>query len=152
MESLCKLHLWKSQLKGSHFSHDLNPSWPLINRVNYFRIRFRIRRDIRSQSSKNSTLLCAWHCGVKILVLANQKFFLHIFSFMKDVFTPKRDLLIVPETHKKNDFDSAQCSLQCVSHRRTWLCSRMHTAGLDSSVCCTPQSFLRNFDHLTPWC
>ena len=46
-----------------HFLHDLNPSGPLINRLKYFLIQFRFRRDIRShhktQSSKNSTLGCA---------------------------------------------------------------------------------------------
>ena len=40
-------------------SNDSNPSGPLMNRVNYFRIRFRFRRDILSQSSTNSTLRCA---------------------------------------------------------------------------------------------
>ena len=42
------------QLKGSvsqdfqpTFFHDSNPSRPLINRLIYFRIRFRFRRDIR---------------------------------------------------------------------------------------------------------
>ena len=32
------------------FFYDSNPSGPLINRLKYFRIRFRFRRDIRSQS------------------------------------------------------------------------------------------------------
>ena len=36
-----------------HFFHYSNPSRPLINRLNYFQIRFRFRRDIRWQSSKN---------------------------------------------------------------------------------------------------
>ena len=40
-------------------SNDSNPSGPLMNRVNYFRIRFRFHRDILSQSSTNSTLRCA---------------------------------------------------------------------------------------------
>ena len=65
-----------------HFFHDLNPSSPLINRLKYFRIRFRFFRDIRSQSSKKSTLRCASHCGVKILVLAIQIFVLQIFTYM----------------------------------------------------------------------
>ena len=30
-----------------HFSHDWNPSGPLINRLKYFRIRFPFRRDIQ---------------------------------------------------------------------------------------------------------
>ena len=29
-----------------HFLHDLNPSRPLINRLKYFRIRFRYPQDI----------------------------------------------------------------------------------------------------------
>ena len=32
------------------FFHDLNPSMPLINRLKYFRIHIRFRRDIRSLS------------------------------------------------------------------------------------------------------
>ena len=32
------------------FFHDSDPSRPLIKRLKYFRIRFRFRRDIRSQS------------------------------------------------------------------------------------------------------
>ena len=61
------------------FFYDSNPSEPLINRLKYFQIRFRFCRDIPSQSSKNSTLWCACHRGVKILGLANQNFFLQIF-------------------------------------------------------------------------
>ena len=38
-----------------HFFHDSKLSGPLINRIKYFRIRFRFCRDIQSQSSKNST-------------------------------------------------------------------------------------------------
>ena len=62
-----------------HFFHDSNPSRPLINRLKYFRIRFRFRRDIRSQSSKKSTPRCASHHGVKILVLAIPKIFFKSF-------------------------------------------------------------------------
>ena len=47
------------------FYHDSNPSGPLINRVKYFRILLRFRRDIWSQSSKNSTPRCAWHHEAK---------------------------------------------------------------------------------------
>ena len=37
---------------------------PWYNRVKYFRIQFRIRREIRSQSSKNSIPRCDAHRGV----------------------------------------------------------------------------------------
>ena len=67
-----------------------------MNRLKYVQIRFQFRRDIWSQSSKNLTSRCAWHCGVKILGLANQKNFHQIFSFMIEVFTSKRILIIVP--------------------------------------------------------
>ena len=84
MKSACTLY-WtvkskkKSCFKGSvsrdfrppFFVHDSNPSRPLINRLKYFRIRCRFRRDIRSQSSKNLTPQCASHRGV----LAIQIFF-----------------------------------------------------------------------------
>ena len=58
-----------------HFFHDSNPSRPMIYRLKHFRIRFRFRWDIRSQSSKNSTSRCAWHSRVKIIGLANLNFF-----------------------------------------------------------------------------
>ena len=73
-----------------HFFHNSNLSGPLINRLKYFRVRYQFRRDIRSQSSENSTSQCAWHSGVKNFGVANQKCVLPIFSFMIDVFTPKR--------------------------------------------------------------
>ena len=48
-----KIYSW-GQLKGQcheifdlHFFHDSNPPRPLINRLNYFRILFRFRRDLR---------------------------------------------------------------------------------------------------------
>ena len=45
-----------------YFFHDSNPSGPLINRVKYFRIRCRFRRDISSKARKFDS-----SCGVKIL-------------------------------------------------------------------------------------
>ena len=124
----------------SIFFHDSNPPGPLLNRLKHFLTR--------SQSSKNSTPRCAWHREVKILGLAKQNLFLQIFSFMIDMFTPKR---ISPDCLFKNNQRLTKISIltpQCA----VWLCGVMHTAELDSTVGCTPRSFLRNFDYLTPWC
>ena len=82
---------------------------------------------------------CAWHRGVKILGLAIQKNFLQMFSFMIDVFTPKR---ISPDCPFKSNQRLTRISIltpQCA----VWLCGVMHTAELDSSVSavgCTPWS------------
>ena len=38
------------------------------------------------------------------------------------------------------------------AHGGAWLRGMMHTAELDSVVCCTLLSFLRNLGHLTPLC
>ena len=67
-------YTWVTVLKGNvsrdfrptFFFLDSNPSGPLINRQKYFRIRVRFRREIRSQSSENSTLRCASHRRVKL--------------------------------------------------------------------------------------
>ena len=124
----------------SIFFHDSNPPELVINRLKYFRIKFRFPQEIRSQNSKNSTPWCAWHRGVKILGLANQNFFLHNFSFMIDVFTPKR---ISPDCPFKRNQRLTKISIltpQCA----VWLHGGMHTAELELAVGCTPRS-------LTPW-
>ena len=119
-----------------HFFHDSNTSRPLISRLKYLWIRFRFRQDIKSQSSQNLTLWCTCHRGIKILGLANQNIFLQIFSFMIDVFTPKR---ISPDCPFKNNQRLTKISiltLRCA----IWICGEMHTAELDSAVGRTPQS------------
>ena len=63
--------------------------------------------------------------------LSKTTIFLHIFSFMIDVFTPKRDLLIVPETHKNP-----------ILTLHNAVCSVYHTAELDSAVGCTPRGLI----------
>ena len=91
---------------------------------------------------------CAWHRGVKILGLTNQIFFLQIFSFIIDLFTPKR---ISPDCPFKSNQRFSKISIL------------MHTAELDPTVWCTPGSltprydapsgaFLRTLGHLTPLC
>ena len=93
---------------------------------------------------------CAWHRGVKILGLTNQIFFLQIFSFIIDLFTPER---ISPDCPFKRNQRFSKISIL------------MHTAELDPTVWCTPGSltprydapigaFLRNFGSLdtSVWC
>ena len=131
------------------FFYDSNPSRSLINRLKYFRIRFWFPQDIWSQISKNLNPQCASHRRIKILDLANQKKFLHIFSFILDVFTPK---MISPDCFFKSNERLTKISiliLQCAVWLRgvhpiggLWLHSGKHTAelfenfwSLDSTVC-----------------
>ena len=67
---------------------------------------------------------------------------------MIDVFSRERVCPEQPEINKDFDFDSAVC---CLTPRcAVWLRSAMHTAEIDSSVRCTPQSFVSlNLEHLT---
>ena len=118
------------------------PIWAPDKQVKYFRIVFRFRRDIRSQSLKNSTLQCAWHHVVKILGLENQNIFLQIFSFLIDVFTPKR---ISPDCPFKSNQRPATFSIQ-TTRCAVWLHGGMHTAKLDSVVWCKLQSLARRCD------
>ena len=137
-----------------------------INRVMYFWIQFRFHQDIRSQSLKCLTPWCAWHLGVNILGLVKPLFIIKIFSFMIDMFTPKRGLLIFPleasrdqrnfrfwlwGVHHTVDLDSSVwCILQTPrydAHSRvfweiwvTWLRRVMHTTKLDSTEGCNSQS------------
>ena len=127
----CNVWVLLRQLKGVcheifdlYFFDDSNLSGPLINRLVYFRIWFRFRQDIRSQSLKNSTPQCAWHRGVKIFGSVNQINFLQIFSFMIYAFI-KGFLLIVPLRATRDS-----------QRFRFWLCG----VQFDSAVWCTPRS------------
>ena len=58
------LHVFKGSVSQDFrppIFHVSNPSGPLMNRLNYFRIRFRFRRDIRSQRSKIDCTVCTVH-------------------------------------------------------------------------------------------
>ena len=132
---------------GTRFStsslfHDSNPSGPLINMLKYFRIEFRLRRDIRSQSSKISTPWCSSNCGVKILVLANKIFFLQTYSYMIELFTPKR---ISPECPFKGTQRLVKI-LILTPRCAFWLYGVMHTAKLDFVVWSTPWSLTQRCD------
>ena len=72
--------------------HDLNPSEPLINRLKYCIYEFCVEFAEIFDHKVQKIGLRSVHQTVesKILGLANQKYFLQIFSFMIDVFTPKR--------------------------------------------------------------
>ena len=118
------------------FFHDSNLSVPLMNRLKYFRIRFRFCWDIWSKSSKNSTPRCAWLQGVIILGLANQKNVLQIFSFMINVFPPKRISPDGPFKRNQRFKKISLLTLRC----GVWLRRVMHTVELDLAVGCTPQS------------
>ena len=67
---------------------------------------------------------------------------------MIDVFSRERVCPEQPEIIKDFDFYSAVC---CLTPRcAVWLRSAMHTAEIDSSVRCTPQSFVSlNLEYLT---
>ena len=103
------------------------------------------------------------HRRVKILGLANKNFVLQIFSFMIDLFTPKRIsldcpfksnqrltkiLILTPRcdalrgamliTEFFEKFGSLDSAMWCKPP--SWQCGMMHTAKSDSAVCITPQS------------
>ena len=147
-------------LKGS-VSRDFRPPFfmfqirihlgPIQTVYFIFKFGFRFRKDIRSQSSKNSTPQCAWHHGVNILGLANLKNVLQIFSFMIDVFTPKRISLDCPFKSNQRLTKILILTSRCDAHHGAWLRGEMHTAelfekywSLDSAVGCTPRSNTNN--------
>ena len=81
---------------------------------------------------------CAAQCRVRHFFLINQHFILQIFSFMIDVFTPKR---ISPDCpFKSNQSQTKILILRCT----VCLCGVMHTAEIDSMVGCTQR-------RLSPW-
>ena len=81
----------------------------------------------------------------KILGLVNQHFVIQIFSFMIDLFTPKRFSRDCPfkgtqRQAKKfiltpwcDGFTPRSLTLRCNTHRGDWLCGAIHTAEIDSN-------------------
>ena len=68
-----------------HFVYDSKTFGPLINRLNYFRFRFRFRRDIRSQSCLRGVLHTVETISAVCIIphlSGVQHFIHHIFSFM----------------------------------------------------------------------
>ena len=120
-----------------HFLAWFAPIWAPDKQAKVFYNSFRFYRDIRSQSSKNSTPRCVWHCRVKKFCSANKFFFfLQIFFFMIFVFTPKR---ISPDCPFESNQRLSKISIltpQCAF----WLWRVMHTAELNSPIRCTPRS------------
>ena len=105
------------------FFYDSNPSGPLINRPKYFRIRFSVSISPRYSITKFKKFDFA--VCIKILVLADRKIFLQIFSFMIGVFTPKR---IAPDCTFKSSQRLTKIlilTLRCA----VGLCDVMHIVG-----------------------
>ena len=125
------------EIFARHFFHDSNTSGNLINRVKYFWIPFRFRQNIWSQSLKKFDSAVCMTLRSKYFRLSKSKIFFQTFSFMIDVFTPKRIFLIVP---LKAIRDQQNFSI--------WLLSLQY----DSVVWCTPQSFTPRWDgHGRAW-
>ena len=130
-----------------HFFHDLNPSRPLINRLKYFRIRFRFRRDIwifkklhgvhptaESDSTVcvipgSQTLQCASYRGVRLLGVHH---------------TADSDSLvcITPRSHENT---ASEKTLRCASHHGVGLRGVHHTAESSSAVCIKVSVLIWNF-------
>ena len=69
------------------FFHDSTPFGPLINRLKYFRFRFRFRWEIFD----HTVISAVWSTPLRSkFFLITQHFILQIFSFMLDLFTTKR--------------------------------------------------------------
>ena len=119
------------------FFHDSNPSRPLIDRLNYFRIRFRFHRDIRilkklrsvhptaeSDSAMCIIPQCASYCGVRLRSVH---------------YTTESDSAvgITPQIHENK---ASEKTPQCVSYCRVGPCGVHHTAESSSALCITPRS------------
>ena len=81
--------------------------------------------------------------------LVNQHFMFEIFSFIIDVFTPKRISTDCPfkSNLRQVDFVSTVCSLslRCDAHHGDWLSGGMQTAEIIWAVCCTPLRFVQSW-------
>ena len=81
----------------------------------------------------------------EIFFLINQHFILQIFSFMIDVFTPKRISSDCPFKSNQRLTDISILTPRCDAHQGAWLRCGKHNAELESAMGCTPGSFLRKF-------
>ena len=116
-----------------HFFHDLTPFGPLIKQAKVFSNSVSV--SPRYSITKWSPW-CAAHRWEKNIFCI-----LHIFSFMIDVFTPKRIPPDCPFKGDKRRFRFHLRGVQFVSHRRDHLSGTLHTAEIISSVCSTPRRF-----------
>ena len=126
----------------SIFFHDSKPSRPLIKRqisgensiTKFENFDFAVCMTLRSQNFRFS----------------KPTFILQIFSFMIDVFTPKRISPYCPFNSNKSLTKILILTLRSDAHPGAWLGGGIHTAKPNSAVGCKPRSFLSNFKHLTP--
>ena len=144
-----------------HFFHDLNPSRPLINRLKYFRIRFRFRQDIRifkkirgvkhprlhgvhhttessNQNFSKSSAVCIppWSQALRCASHRGVK----VTKFLKKLCG----------VHPTMESDSAVCfplqsqTPRCASHSGVKLRGVLPTTKSSSAVCITPRSQNQN--------
>ena len=79
------------------FFHDSNPVGPLINRVKYFKIRFRFWRDIRSQNLKKiDSLVCMAPRSQNFRLIKNTFYNSNLLFHDRSVHPLKLFLLVVP--------------------------------------------------------
>ena len=112
-ETAVSVYILKSEVtrfSTSSFFHYLNPSGPLINRLKYFRIRFRFRQDIK------------------------------MFKKLLGVHPTGESSSAVCITQRSQEMKSSPKTPRCASHRGVRLCSVHHTAESSSEVCITPPS------------
>ena len=117
-------------IRPPFFFHDSNTSKPLINRLKYFRIRFRFCQDIRILKKLHG-VQCASHRGVR----------------RRGVHRPAESdspLCIILRSHENK---ASEKTLQCASSRGNRLRGVHHTAESwkqsiwkNSAVCIPPRS------------
>ena len=117
--------------------YDSNPSGPLINRLKYFRIRFRFRQDVQSLCNLRVNKFCYAHRGVKILGLVNQQFIFIINLFFPDrCVHPSQNFSWMSLLKKQPEtIEDVILTPRCA----VWLRGVMHTVKMDFAVWCTPQ-------------
>ena len=106
------------------FFNDSNPFGPLINRLKYFRMRFRFRRDFRSQSQP--------HAGkVFYLSLRCVEIFDHKVNHMQVKFS----ICLCSVLHTAEIISALCCTPQrlspwCVAHRSDHIRGILHTTEI----------------------
>ena len=128
------------------FFNDSNPFGPLINRLKYFRMRFRFRRDFRSQSQPHAgkvfdlSLRCVAHRWNHLC------FVLHTAEIVSVVCCTSLRSYPRYIAHHGDFFRNLMpLTSRCVAHLGDCLCGVLHTSEIVSVVCCTPR-------RLSPWC
>ena len=130
------------------FFHDSNPSGPLINRLKYFQIRFRFRRDIQilkklrivHPTVESDSAVCVYTVesdSTVCITLRSQAPRCASHPRVKWWTVLKK----LRGVHLTAESSFAECIIsQSASYREVWIHGVHHTEESDSTVCITPQS------------